>query len=246
MGLGVRHRGARARPRPPVGHGPRQRRRGRADLARGGRRAARAHPAPGRRRELLADGRRPARAGRARRSSWTTARRYGHEGGPQYGAEDRYVEIWNLVFMQFNRRADGTRTPLPRPNIDTGAGLERILGRAPGRRLGLRHRRAARRSSTRPVGHRQPYGVDDPHRREPAHPRRARPHDGVLVNDGVFPSNEDRGYVLRRIIRRAVRHAYLLGVDKLVLPRLVDDGRSTSWARPTPTSAATATSSRAS
>ncbi|MCB1003132.1 MAG: alanine--tRNA ligase, partial [Acidimicrobiales bacterium] len=147
--------------------------------------------------------------------------RYGADGGPAHGGEERFLEIWNLVFMQFNRDADGVDHELPRKNIDTGAGLERILGvlqgvddvyeidefvpivdeaqRLTGHRLGAD---AAADVSLRILAE---------HARTVA----------FLVSDGVFPSNNGRGYVLRRILRRAVRHAFLLGVEDLVTPELI-------------------------
>jgi alanyl-tRNA synthetase len=147
---------------------------------------------------------------------------HGHEGGPKFGAEERYVEIWNLVFMQFNQAADGSRTPLPRPSIDTGAGLERNAAVLQGvySVWDTDLLRGLIDTASSVTG--TPYGVDE---RSDVSLRILAEHarsSAMLVNDGVFPSNEDRGYVLRRIIRRAVRHAFLLGTDKLVLPPLVD------------------------
>jgi alanyl-tRNA synthetase len=123
----------------------------------------------------------------------------------------RFLEIWNLVFMQFDRATDGTLTPLPRPSVDTGAGLERIaavmqgtddnfhtdlfqplLDRA-GELIGRPYREDG--------DDRASYRVLADHARAVA----------FLLADGVYPSNEGRGYVLRRILRRAVRHAWLLG-----------------------------------
>ncbi|MDQ3138481.1 MAG: alanine--tRNA ligase-related protein, partial [Gemmatimonadota bacterium] len=134
---------------------------------------------------------------------------------PQAEFEDqaeagRFLEIWNLVFMQFDRSADGTLTPLPKPSVDTGAGLERIaavmqgeddnfhtdvflplLGRV-GELVGRPYDRAAEdRASFRVLAD---------------HARAVT----FLLADGVYPGNEGRGYVLRRILRRAVRHAWLL------------------------------------
>jgi alanyl-tRNA synthetase len=147
---------------------------------------------------------------------------HGHEGGPKFGAEERFVEIWNLVFMQFNQAADGSRTPLPRPSIDTGAGLERNAAVLQGvySVWDTDLLRGLIDTASSVTG--TPYGVEE---RSDVSLRILAEHarsSAMLVNDGVFPSNEDRGYVLRRIIRRAVRHAFLLGTEKLVLPPLVD------------------------
>ncbi len=146
---------------------------------------------------------------------------FGPGGGPDAGGEERYVEIWNLVFTQYDRLADRTLTDLPRRNIDTGAGLERILPLLQG--VGtvwdtdaVRPVIAAAESVTG-----RSYG-DDP---EVDVSLRVLADHGrcmtFLVNDGAFPSNEDRGYVVRRIIRRAVRQAFQLGVTKSVTPGLV-------------------------
>jgi alanyl-tRNA synthetase len=146
---------------------------------------------------------------------------YGAEGGPAHGDEERYLEFWNLVFMQFNREPDGKLVDLPAQNVDTGAGFDRNLvllqdvetvfetdvlrplvdeaSRLSGRRYG------------------EAEGSDVSLRIMADHARTV----SFLVSDGVFPSNEGRGYVLRRLIRRAVRHAYLLGVEQLVTPDLV-------------------------
>jgi len=126
---------------------------------------------------------------------------------------DRYLELWNLVFMQFNRSAEGTMTPLPRPSIDTGAGLERIAAILQGVASNfdtdlLRPVIAAVEELT---GKR--YGVSrdsDVSMRVIADHARAT---GFLVTDGVLPSNEGRGYVLRRILRRGLRHGRLLGLE---------------------------------
>ncbi len=153
---------------------------------------------------------------------WDKGPQYGADGGPAFGGADRFIEIWNLVFMQFEQLADGSMVALPKPSIDTGAGLERILSVMQGvesvwdtdefqRLLAVASRLAAR-----------PYGLDE---RADVSMRILADHarsTAFLVSDGVFPSNEDRGYVLRRIMRRAIRHAYLLGIDELVLPVLVD------------------------
>ena len=147
---------------------------------------------------------------------------WGPEGGPAGGGgEERYVEIWNLVFMQYDRQADATLVPLPRPNIDTGAGLERVL-------MVLQDVPSIWETDVlRPLIAQaealtgRTYGADaevDVALRILADHARSLT---FLISDGVFPSNEDRGYVLRRLIRRAVRQAYLLGVERPVTPALV-------------------------
>lgn len=141
-------------------------------------------------------------------------------GGPPGSAEedgDRYIEIWNLVFMQFERGEDGSLTPLPRPSVDTGAGLERLAAvlQKVHSNYGIdlfRELLAAIAKLT---------GVDD---REDASMRVIADHIrscAFLVADGVLPANEGRGYVLRRIIRRAIRHGHRLGVKELFFHRLV-------------------------
>jgi alanyl-tRNA synthetase len=146
---------------------------------------------------------------------------YGEGGGPQLGDEDRYVEIWNLVFMQYNQAADGTRTELPKKNIDTGAGLERILPILQGRDSMFDTDLFAPiiEVAASTVG--APYGRDqktDVALRLMADHGRAM---AMLVADGVLPANEGRGYVLRRVVRRAVLAARRLGVETLVTPMLV-------------------------
>ncbi len=122
----------------------------------------------------------------------------------------RFLEIWNLVFMQFDRSADGTLTPLPRPSVDTGAGLERIAAVLQGEDsnfhtdLFLPLLAEAAALTGRPYD-RGPAGAS--YRVLADHARAV----SFLLADGVVPSNEGRGYVLRRILRRAVRHAWLLG-----------------------------------
>jgi alanyl-tRNA synthetase len=145
----------------------------------------------------------------------------GPDGGPATG-HDRYIEIWNLVFMQFDQQADGSRPPLPKRAIDTGAGLERILAVMQGKdsvwETDVFTRMIAAAEAVTGVR----YGTDD---RRDLSLRILAEHARTMtfmVSDGVVPSNEERGYVLRRIIRRAVRHAYLLGATNLVTPPLVD------------------------
>ena len=147
---------------------------------------------------------------------------YGEPGGPAHGGEERFVEIWNLVFMQYNRLLDKSLVDLPKRNIDTGAGFERILPILQGTDsvFDTDVVRPMVAAAERVTGRR--YGDDE---RTDVSLRIMGDHAramAFLVSDGVFPSNEDRGYVLRRIIRRAVRHAYQLGVEKLVTPTLVD------------------------
>jgi alanyl-tRNA synthetase len=151
---------------------------------------------------------------------------FGPDGGPLHDpAGDRFMEVWNLVFMQFNQASDGTRTPLPKPSIDTGAGLERILTLKQGvdsvwetdLMQPMIDMAQSLTGKTYQVGNyedRDSFGL----RVLAEHARSG----AMLVNDGVFPSNEARGYVLRRILRRAVRFAYLLGTDKLVMPTLTE------------------------
>ena len=142
-------------------------------------------------------------------------------GGPPGSPDedgDRYVEIWNLVFMQFNRTADGAMTPLPKPSVDTGMGLERLAAVLQGvhsnydidlfRALVDRAAELAGRSDKANASLR----VIADHIRACA----------FLVVDGVLPSNEGRGYVLRRIIRRAIRHGYQLGIKEPFFWRLVE------------------------
>ncbi len=149
---------------------------------------------------------------------------YGPGGGPAK-SEDRYLEIWNLVFMQFDAQPDGELLPLPKPSIDTGAGLERNLsvlqgvGSAWETDLLLPLVEAAARATGTTYGG-FPGGERDLWLRILADHGRTMT---FLIADGVVPSNEGRGYVLRAIIRRAVRHAYLLGAERqLVTPALVD------------------------
>ena len=143
-------------------------------------------------------------------------------GFERFAEEGRFLEIWNLVFMQYDRSADGTLTPLPKPSVDTGAGLERIAAVMQGEDdnfhtdvfLPLIERvgRLVGRSYDRSAEERASYRVLADHARAVS----------FLLADGVYPSNEGRGYVLRRILRRAVRHAWLLGRREPTLAPLTD------------------------
>ncbi len=151
---------------------------------------------------------------------WDLGDEFGAGGGPGVGSDDRFIEIWNLVFMEFDQRAD-ERVALPKPSIDTGAGLERILMALQGVSsifdIDVFKPLVAAAEKTSGVN----YGVDP---RSDISLRILAEHARTmtfLVSDGVVPSNEERGYVLRRIIRRAIRHAYMLGSRKLVTPELV-------------------------
>ncbi len=143
-------------------------------------------------------------------------------GGPPGSADedgDRFIEIWNLVFMQFEQFEDGARTPLPRPSIDTGMGLERIGAVLQGKHDNydtdlMRSLIEASASATDGA----PDGPGRVHHRVIADHLRST---SFLIADGVLPSNEGRGYVLRRIMRRAMRHAHLLGAQDPVMWRLV-------------------------
>jgi alanyl-tRNA synthetase len=155
---------------------------------------------------------------------WDFGPDLGPEGGPANPvADQRYVEMWNLVFPQYFRQANGELTDLANRGIDTGAGLERILGvleNSPSL-YAADTLRAMVDKAEELTGARLGAGdeqADVALRLLADHGRTMT----FLVADGVNPSNEDRGYVLRRIIRRAVRFAYLLGVEKLVTPGLVD------------------------
>ncbi|PZS22168.1 MAG: alanine--tRNA ligase [Acidimicrobiales bacterium] len=148
-------------------------------------------------------------------------RAHGASGGPAHGGPQRYVEIWNLVFMQYNRMADGSLVDLPSKNIDTGAGLERILPILEGRDsafdtdvlapvLGAVESMTGRRYGSDPT-------MDVGLRILADHARAM----AFLASDGVLPSNEGRGYVLRRVVRRATLRAFQLGARDLVTPGLV-------------------------
>ena len=143
-------------------------------------------------------------------------------GGPPGSAEadgDRYIEIWNLVFMQFEQFEDGKRAPLPRPSIDTGAGLERVAAVLQGKHdnYDIDLFVSLIRAISELTGA-DPLGAQKASLRVIADHLRA---SSFLIADGVLPSNEGRGYVLRRIMRRAMRHAQLLGTREPLMHRLV-------------------------
>ncbi|AFP85296.1 alanine--tRNA ligase [secondary endosymbiont of Ctenarytaina eucalypti] len=131
---------------------------------------------------------------------------------------DRYIEIWNLVFMQFNRQADGTLLPLPKPSVDTGMGLERIAAVLQHVNsnydidLFKRLIAAAAQATDARNPHSKSLRVIADHIRACA----------FLISDGVIPSNEGRGYVLRRIIRRAIRHGKMLGASDTFFYKLTE------------------------
>ncbi|MEK7323024.1 MAG: alanine--tRNA ligase [Pseudomonadota bacterium] len=149
-------------------------------------------------------------------------------GGPPGSADedgDRYIEIWNLVFMQYNRASDGTLTPLPKPSVDTGMGLERLAAVMQGvhSNYDIDLFRALVRAAADLAGVKD---TDNNSLRVIADHIRSC---AFLITDGVTPSNEGRGYVLRRIIRRAVRHGHGLGLKepffyKLVAPLVKEMG----------------------
>src|SRR6202047_89217 len=143
-------------------------------------------------------------------------------GGPPGSLEqdgDRFIEIWNLVFMQFEQLEGGVRHPLPKPSIDTGAGLERVAAVLQGKHdnYDIDLFVALIRAISELTG-------ADPHGKQKASLRVIADHlraSSFLISDGVLPSNEGRGYVLRRIMRRAMRHAQLLGAKDPLMYRLV-------------------------
>lgn len=146
---------------------------------------------------------------------------YGADGGPALGSDERFMEIWNLVFMQYDRQPNGELVLLPKPCIDTGAGFERILPVVQGKGsvYDTDLLQPILQTAGRLTGIR--YGdseANDVKLRIMADHSRSMT---FLVADGVFPSNEGRGYVLRRIIRRAVLRSYQLGTETLVTPDLV-------------------------
>lgn len=132
---------------------------------------------------------------------------------------DRFIEIWNLVFMQYDEGPPGTRVPLPRPSIDTGLGLERFAAILQGKHdnYDTDTFRALILASAEATGQDPdgPHKID--HRVVADHVRSA----AFLIADGVLPSNEGRGYVLRRIMRRAMRHAHMMGAREPLMARLV-------------------------
>ena len=141
-------------------------------------------------------------------------------GGPPGSPDeegDRYVEIWNLVFMQYDRSADGVLVPLPKPSVDTGMGLERVAAVMQGvhSNYDIDLFKALIREAAEITGTRD---LDSPSLRVIADHIRACT---FLIIDGVVPSNEGRGYVLRRIIRRAIRHGYKLGQTQPFFYKLV-------------------------
>ena len=142
-------------------------------------------------------------------------------GGPPGSPDadgDRYIEIWNLVFMQYDRSADGAFTPLPRPSVDTGMGLERLAAILQGvhSNYEIDIFTALISEAARVTGTTQ---TDSKSLRVIADHIRA---SAFLIADGVYPSNVGRGFVLRRIIRRAIRHGYMLGCHEPFFYRLVD------------------------
>ncbi|WP_066765690.1 alanine--tRNA ligase [Croceicoccus pelagius] len=143
-------------------------------------------------------------------------------GGPPGSPEedgDRFIEIWNLVFMQFEQKADGSRDPLPKPSIDTGMGLERIAAVMQGvhDNYDIDTFKALIAASESLTGVKAEGPTQASHRVIADHLRST----SFLLADGVLPSNEGRGYVLRRIMRRAMRHAHLLGASEPLMHRLV-------------------------
>ncbi|MCH6572710.1 MAG: alanine--tRNA ligase [Proteobacteria bacterium] len=151
-------------------------------------------------------------------------------GGPPGSADeegDRYIEIWNLVFMQFDRSADGEMTPLPKPSVDTGMGLERMAAVMQGTTNNYAIdlfknliKSAAKLTGTKDLGNNSLQVIAD-------HIRAC----SFLICDGVLPANDGRGYVLRRIIRRAIRHGFMLGMEdaffhKLVKPLVKEMGKA--------------------
>ncbi|WP_426956978.1 alanine--tRNA ligase [Muricoccus radiodurans] len=143
-------------------------------------------------------------------------------GGPPGSAEedgDRFIEIWNLVFMQFEEGPPGVRRPLPRPSIDTGMGMERFTAILQGvhDNYDTDTFRAIIMASAEATGQAPDGPFKASHRVVADHLRSG----AFLMAEGVLPSNEGRGYVLRRILRRAMRHAHMMGAREPLMPRLV-------------------------
>src|SRR6202020_2656877 len=148
---------------------------------------------------------------------------FGPEAGPgefPHNPGERFVEIWNLVFMQFDRSADGVMTPLPRPSIDTGMGLERVScvleGKLSNYDTDLLRAVIDRAAETFGVAYGGDPRTDVALRINADHSRAA----AFLIHDGVTPSNEGRGYVLRKIMRRAIRNARMIGREEPYLYQL--------------------------
>jgi alanyl-tRNA synthetase len=140
----------------------------------------------------------------------------GVPGSPEEDG-DRFIEIWNNVFMQYNRQPDGTMEPLPKPSVDTGMGLERISAIMQGVHSNYEIdlfqgliASAAQATGTKELDNKSLFVIAD-------HIRSC----SFLISDGVMPSNEGRGYVLRRIIRRALRHGHILGASDLFFYKIV-------------------------
>jgi alanyl-tRNA synthetase len=152
-----------------------------------------------------------------------------HERFPN-DAGGRFVEIWNLVFMQYERDASGTLTPLPKPSIDTGMGLERVAavlqGKLSNYDTDLIRPVIDRAAQLFRVSYGEDEKVNTALRIAADHARAA----AFLIHDGVLPSNEGRGYVLRKIMRRAMRHARIVGVEEPFLYQLT--GFVAEWMRP--------------
>ncbi len=150
---------------------------------------------------------------------------YGGDENSKVGdedADDRFLEIWNLVFTEWNRMEDGSLEPLPKKNIDTGAGLERITSVIQNKEnnfeTDLIFPIVEKMAEIAGIKYKEDGKLDFSLKVIADHGRAVT----FLVNDGVIPSNEGRGYVLRRIVRRAIRHGRLLGVKELFLYKIVE------------------------
>ena len=241
-------RRARLRPGADLGHRLRERRRGHRALADGSPACRRSASSAAAARTTTGTWAFPAPAARARRSTTTAAPSSASQGGPVVD-EDRYLEIWNLVFMQDIRGEQSPKYGLP---ADRFAAEEehrhrarRRAGRVPaaGRRQRLRDRPDA---ADHPVAEKlsgRKYGADDADdvrfRVIADHIRSA----ALVIADGVTPGNEGRGYVLRRLLRRIIRSARLLGVTDPVMARADRGGPRLCWASPTPNWPPTSTAS---